>query len=1028
MRTHQSTKALALLLVAVGLGTASLHAQVSIPPTYVLPSSVGDTNSPGFIWRISEVNAPEPNALSFAEAQLAGFEGVNLADPTAFGIALAAAAPPTPDTAPISFEIATVINLDKAAGSHGTFTPDDQMPGLPGGGPNGTDNAAAEALTYLDLPAGTITMGVNSDDGFRVTIGGANPEDRFAVNVGQFDGGRGAADTIFMFKIATPGIYAARLLWENGGGDANVEWFTVNGTNKVLVGDTADGGIKAFRALTVKGSAYASLVEPLPGQINVAPNAAIQVQLVDGGNPVGTSTVKLLLDGTQVNASITKTGGTTSISYTNATLFASGSTHNIALKFTDGTTPVEDDWSFTVASYTVLTPDAKVTPDTTKPGFIWSIFANSGDTANSNAKSEAALAGLLTDATGVAWPNLADPQAVGVATGPGTTLGSTVNATVSFVLTNVVNMSKVGGTTIGNFTPDDQMPGMPATDGSTDGSVGELVTYIELPAGATLMGVNSDDGFRTYAGYNPAAGNNPLDAFSRVTLGEFDGGRGSADTIFAVVVQEAGVYPFRTIWENGGGDANIEWFTVKSDGTKVLVNDVAKGGVKAYRAIVGAANPYVKFVTPDPAPRQVNQPSPVLSLGVQDGNHPVDDNSITITVDGSPVTVTKVRQGNVVRATFTPTVLELPGEQHSATLTFKDSTGAYTRTQNWTFYNLKNIILPTPVLTENFDEYANGEIFTNGPSKTNWYAFNYSDSCTAGFDLTDATSDAYKGWIVITADQMTTFESDTANIRPGELLNGQPITSLFSGNVLFAESDNRCGSQVQFIISKSFDLSSVTNPVLSFSSLYKQNQDSEGTVEYSVDGGTNWLPVIYFLDTPDIVVKPDGSVDAVATMENPNLDTASWKDSLGQSKGGKYGDALGAPITQALAPYIVPRINDDKTEGKRMEVIRLPQASKQSDVRLRFSQLGTCSWYFGIDNIAFYDVAGGPTVPLTGPTLSAALSAKNLTLSWPASATGFTLESAVSLTNPSWAPVGGVANNSVVVQVGAGNQFYRLRK
>jgi len=60
-------------------------------------------------------------------------------------------------------------------------------------------------------------------------------------------------------------------------------------------------------------------------------------------------------------------------------------------------------------------------------------------------------------------------------------------------------------------------------------------------------------------------------------------GRGAADTTFAVFVQDAGIYPIRTIWQEGGGDANIELFSVKTDGTKVLINDTDNGGLKSYR-------------------------------------------------------------------------------------------------------------------------------------------------------------------------------------------------------------------------------------------------------------------------------------------------------------------------------------------------------------------------------------------------------------------------------------------------------------
>ena len=95
------------------------------------------------------------------------------------------------------------------------------MPGLEGG----ADNGALEVLTFLDLPtAGLVTMGVNSDDGFRVTAG-VNTRDAFQLTLGQFDGGRGAADTIFQFLVTAPGIYPFRLIWEQGTSGADLEWY-----------------------------------------------------------------------------------------------------------------------------------------------------------------------------------------------------------------------------------------------------------------------------------------------------------------------------------------------------------------------------------------------------------------------------------------------------------------------------------------------------------------------------------------------------------------------------------------------------------------------------------------------------------------------------------------------------------------------------------------------------------------------------------------------------------------------------------
>jgi hypothetical protein len=157
-------------------------------------------------------------------------------------------------------------------------------------------------------------------------------------------------------------------------------------------------------------------------------------------------------------------------------------------------------------------------------------------------------------------------------------------------------------------------------------------------------------------------------------------------------------------------------------------------------------------------------------------------------------------------------------------------------------------------------------------------------------------------------------------------------------------------------------------------------------------------------------------------MTNPNSDTANWTDN-GVAKGDKYGDGIAAPITQALAPYIAPRWNDNPTEGKRVEVFRLPQAGLKSDVRLRFAQLGTGSWYFGLDNLAFYngpapETGGGPAAKLTIASI-----AGTATLSW--TGTG-TLEEATSLTG-NWTTSANQANPQAVQTTGAA-KFYRIRQ
>ena len=56
-------------------------------------------------------------------------------------------------------------------------------------------------------------------------------------------------------------------------------------------------------------------------------------------------------------------------------------------------------------------------------------------------------------------------------------------------------------------------------------------------------------------------------------------------------MQDAGIYPMRTVWQEGGGGAHLELFSVKADGSNVLLNDTANGGFKCYRIGVAPNKP-----------------------------------------------------------------------------------------------------------------------------------------------------------------------------------------------------------------------------------------------------------------------------------------------------------------------------------------------------------------------------------------------------------------------------------------------------
>ena len=133
-----------------------------------------------------------------------------------------------------------------------------------------------------------------------------------------------------------------------------------------------------------------------------------------------------------------------------------------------------------------------------------------------------------------------------------------------------------------------------------------------------------------------------------------------------------------------------------------------------------------------------------------------------------------------------------------------------------------------------------------------------------------------------------------------------------------------------------------------------------------------------------------------------------------------------------MAPFFAPRVNDDKFDGKRIEVVRLPLAANKSDVRLRVGQIGSCSWYFGLSQIAFFDVppsgAMVPTglPPAAGPTLNISAASGKVTLTW--TGTG-TLQSATILTGKSsdWSAVTPApTGNTYTTPIASGNLFFRL--
>ncbi len=305
---------------------------------------------------------------------------------------------------------------------------------------------------------------------------------------------------------------------------------------------------------------------------------------------VNPASAKLRIDGRLVNLTASpKVLDATDFTYVPSPPFSPGNhTYSIEVKDTAGNT-VTDSGSFVTPVYTgVPATDKALSVNASKPGFSMRIFQNhfcSGDFCNGAkdlARAEAIIDGTAVNEFGeplTSSDNLADPSATGVASGAGVQQGLLVN----FEIPTVINLSQVGGESNGSFTPDDQMPGIPGTFSSDDGIVAEFVTFVELPVGQVTLGVTSDDGFRVQLGQIK-------DPTQRILLAESEI---ASTTTFKFVVLSAGVYALRTVYFDYNVAAHIELFSVKRDGTRVLLNDTANGGYRTYSTGVPAGNGYV---------------------------------------------------------------------------------------------------------------------------------------------------------------------------------------------------------------------------------------------------------------------------------------------------------------------------------------------------------------------------------------------------------------------------------------------------
>ncbi len=492
--------------------------------------------------------------------------------------------------------------------------------------------------------------------------------------------------------------------------------------------------------------------------------------------------------------------------------------------------------------------------------------------------------------------------------------------------------------------------------------------------------------------------------------------------------------------------STLESGEVEGDPADIAVDDITFAQLPETELAVG---PQVSATIP--ANNQVAvAPDGFYQASITNLSTAVVGSSIQLRLNGSPVSPapTITPAGEVTTVSYrAPSLLLPPGSTNRYTLTYTD-TGAparsYTNQVQFIVANYVNILLPEPIVFEDFDHTPEGSL------PAGWAAANLDGlrdpASEPNLTITNVDSAAYTNWTVVDVERFTgefdvysryfngnppPFDWTTDYQRvlatnPSNVVNGVFQRKLATGRMAFANSGYRNDAlgQVLYLFSPDFDLTGKADVYLSFHSLWEQNQDSIAAVEYSIDQGASWLPIVYMLHGPDVATNLDGTIDALTTFSASWSDVAHYVDPVtGNTEGGFYGAFIGVDSNRwaTLAPHISPRVDDNTTESKRVELFRLPHADNQPKVRLRFAHAGTDSWYFGVDDVGLYSLTKPPfrisSIVRSGP---------NVIISWDGAA-GTRLQKATSLTAPSWQDVPGSDGASSVNEAVSGDRaYYRL--
>jgi hypothetical protein len=404
-----------------------------------------------------------------------------------------------------------------------------------------------------------------------------------------------------------------------------------------------------------------------------------------------------------VNFTVSKAGAVSSIRHnTSPNFLPPGSVNTVRLVARDNNgIPAEFTRTFTVRRYVVLQPEWKAPAGSWNPatpgyeGYLHQlpIARGPGDGNNVWNAERHISGGYIDPATGQPYASVAyvAPLSSGGVNADGTFTVPMYPGDDVFINWNQ-DVFATPPTEAGSFTsltgggyPDAPIPGIPGVgpvDSNTDWIAMEAYSYVELQGGKLYtMIVNSDDGFRVTAGPEIRS------VLTTNWLGQFSGGKGSSDVQFDVIPLETGVYRFRLAWWEGTGGANLEFFHLLDDGTKVMFNDPHNAqAAKSYRpsATPQPFAPALVSVAPWPGQGGILASGQVQLIFRNGTTATVQGANVEVRANGRLLDKTVATTGDRVRITARPSDGALDPGANTLVINWSDSTGA-TYEDSYTF-------------------------------------------------------------------------------------------------------------------------------------------------------------------------------------------------------------------------------------------------------------------------------------------------------------------------------------------------------